>query len=137
MALQRALHDAGAFRVRSTIPVLRNQPTYKKIFDINALKVSQKMAGYLAHRVRTWEECKQLYNMETEGLAIFACAAGVNNAQDPFQMRRMQHELQQCLPPLQLTEDMRQFATAPTPPSAVPVPFPPGLFSPWPPLLHK
>ena len=69
MALQRALHDAGAFRV------------------------SQKMAGYLAHKVGTWEDAKRVYNLKTEGLAIFACAAGVNNATDPFEMRKMEHEL--------------------------------------------
>ena len=87
------------------------------------------MAGYLAHQVRTWAEAKTLYEMETEGLTIFACSAGVMNAQDPFEIGRMQHELQQCLPPLQLTEQMREFATAPTPAPAVPIPFPPGLFS--------
>ena len=51
-----------------------------KIFDINTPKVTQKMAGYLAHQVRTWDEAKRLYSMETEGLAIFACAARVMNA---------------------------------------------------------
>ena len=68
--------------------------------------------------------------METEGLAIFACAAGVVNAVDPFEMGKMQHELQSCLPPLQLSQEMREFITAPTPPPAVPIPFPEGLFSP-------
>ena len=86
MALQRAIHDAGAFRVRTSIPVTWNQPKHMKIFDINTVKVSQKMAGYLANRVRTWEEAKEIYSLETEGLAIFACAARVNNAQDPYQM---------------------------------------------------
>ena len=96
------------------------------------------MAGYLAHQVRTWAEAKQLYEIETEGLPIFACSAGVMNARDPFEMGRMQHELQQCLPPLQLTEQMRQFSNAPTPPPAVPIPFPPGLFSPLAtPPLHQ
>ena len=38
-----------------------------KIFDINTPKVTQKMAGYMANRVRTWAEAKQLYEMETEG----------------------------------------------------------------------
>ena len=42
----------------------------------------------------------------------------------------MEHELHRCLPPLQLTQEMREFETAPTPPPAVPIPFPPGLFSP-------
>ena len=88
------------------------------------------MAGYLAGSITTWEGAKRAYNLETEGLAIFACAAGVNNAVDPFEMGKMQHELQRCLPPLQLTQEMREFVTAPTPPPAVPIPFPPGLFSP-------
>ena len=93
MALQRALHDAGAFRVRINFPFTLNQYNYIKIFDINTFKVSQKMAGYLAHKVKTWEDAKRVYNLETEGLAIFACAAGVSNATDPFEMRRMEHEL--------------------------------------------
>ena len=45
-------------------------------------------------------------------------------------MRRLRFELEQCLPPLQWTEVMREFVTAPTPPPAVPIPFPQGLFSP-------
>ena len=72
MALQRALHDAGAFRVRINFPITLNQYNYMKIFDINTFKVSQKMAGYLAHRVKTWEDAKRVYNLESEGLAIFA-----------------------------------------------------------------
>ena len=79
-ALQRALHDAGAFKVQNTIPIKWNPLGYMKIFDINTPKVTQKMAGYLAHQVRTWDEAKRLYSMETEGLAIFACAARVMNA---------------------------------------------------------
>ena len=129
-ALQRALHDAGAFKVQTTIPIKWNPLSYVKIFDINTPKVTQKMAGYLANQVRTWAEAKHLFEMESEGLAIFACAAGVKNARDPFEMHRMQYELQQCMHPLHLTEEMQQFATAPTPPPRVPIPFPPGLFSP-------
>ena len=94
--------------------------SYMKIFDINLPKVTQKMAGYVAHNVKTWAQAKDLYDKETEGLAIFACCAGVLNARDPYEMRRMQHELQNCLPPLQLAEEARAFATAPTPPPVVP-----------------
>merc|ERR1711954_418249 len=63
-------------------------------------------------------------------LMIFACGAGIINAEDPFEMRRLRHELEQCLPPLQMTQEMLEFATAPSPPPAVPIPFPRGLFSP-------
>ena len=101
-----------------------------KIFDISTHKVSQKMAGYLANNIRTWAEAKEAYNLESEGLAIFACAAGAVNATDPQERRKLQHELHNCLPPLQLTAAMREFVTAPTPPPAVPVPFPQGIFSP-------
>ena len=52
------------------------------------------------------------------------------NATDPFEMARMRHELEQCLPPLEMTAQMREFMTAPSPPPAVPIPFPQGLFSP-------
>ena len=136
-ALQRIIHDAGAFRVRDTIPIKWAPLRYMKIFDINTPKVTQKMAGYMANRVKTWAQAKQLYEMESNGLAIFACGAGKANATDPFEMRRMRHELQQCLPPLEMTEQMREFETAPTPPPAVPIPFPQGLFPPWPPLPHS
>ena len=101
-----------------------------KIFDINNPKVTQKMAGYLAGQVRTREEAMHLCNMEARGLKIFACAAGVINATDTFEMNSLQHALQECLHPLRLTQEMREFATAPTPPPRAPYPFPPGLFSP-------
>ena len=42
------------------------------------------MAGYMANRVKTWAQAKEAYEMETNGLAIFACGAGVVNATDPF-----------------------------------------------------
>ena len=35
MALQRAIHDAGAFRVRTTTLITRNQYNYIKIFGNN------------------------------------------------------------------------------------------------------
>ena len=127
MALQRVMHNAG---VRPSIKIKWSPLLCMKIFDINTHKVSQKMAGYLAYQIRTWAEAKEAYNLESEGLAIFAYAAGAVNATDPFEMRKLQHELQNCLPPLQLTAAMREFATAPTPPPAVPIPFPQGLFSP-------
>ena len=128
-ALQRALHDAKVFKVQTTILIKWNLLSYKRIFDINTPKVTQKMAGYLAHQVRTFAQAKQLCEMETEGLAIFSCCAGVVNARAPFEMGRLQHELTQCLRPLQLTEELRRFAMAPILPPAVQIPFPPGLFS--------
>ena len=70
MVLQRALHDAGAFRVRVTFPIMLNQYKYMKFFDIDTSKVSQKMAGYLAIKVQTWDDAKLVYKLETEGLAI-------------------------------------------------------------------
>ena len=45
-------------------------------------------------------------------------------------MRRLRYDLEQCLPPLEMTDQLREFATAPTPPPALPIPFPQGLFSP-------
>ena len=103
---------------------------YVKIFDINSPKVSQKLAGYTAHSIKTWAQAKQAYNWEANGLAIFACGAGIVNSTDPFEMRRMRYELEQCFPPLEMTAQLREFATAPTPPPALPIPFPQGLFSP-------
>ena len=110
------------------LPLLPNH--YLKIYDVNNSKVSQKYAGYMAHSIKTWEQAKKAVEKEQEGLAIFACGAGVINTQDPFEMRKMRHELEQCLPPLVLSEQMKEFAMAPTPPPAVPIPFPRGLFSP-------
>merc|ERR1712239_10444 len=101
-----------------------------KIYDINSPKVSQKLAGYTANSIKTWAQAKQAYNWESNGLAIFACGAGIVNATDPFEMARLRHELEQCLPPLEMTDQLRAFATAPTPPPALPIPFPQGLFSP-------
>ena len=103
---------------------------YVKIFDINFSKVSQKLAGYTAHGIKTWAQAKQAYNWEANGLAIFACGAGVVNATDPFEMARLRYELEQCLPPLEMTAQLREFVTAPTPPPALPIPFPQGLFTP-------
>ena len=100
-----------------------------KIYDVNTPKVSQKIAGYMANGIRTWAQAKEVWERESNGLAIFACGAGVVNATDPFEMRRLRHELEQCLPPLDMTAQLREFATAPTPPPAVPIPFPQGLFS--------
>ena len=62
---------------------------YVKIFDINSPKVSQKLAGYTANNIKTWAQAKQAYNWETNGLAIFACGAGIINATDPFKMARL------------------------------------------------
>merc|ERR1711954_465332 len=103
---------------------------YAKIFDINFPKASQKLGCYLAGNIKTWTQAKQAYEYESNGLAIFACGAGIVNATDPFEMARMRHELKQCLPPLVMTERLREFVTAPTPPPALPIPFPQGLFSP-------
>ena len=93
-ALQRIIHDAGAFRVRDPILTKWAPLHYLKIFDVNTPKVTQKMAGYMAHRVKTWAQAKEVYERETDGLAIFACGAGVVNATDPFEMARMRHELE-------------------------------------------
>ena len=101
-----------------------------KIYDINSPKVSQKLAGYMANQIKTWDQAKQVYNIESNGLAIFTCGAGIVNATDPYEMARLRHELDQCLPPLQMTDELREMATAPTPPPALPIPFPQGLFSP-------
>ena len=124
------MRDAGAFRVRDSLLTKWAPLQYLKIFDKNYLKVSQKMAGYMANGIKTWAQAKKAYEWEANGLAIFACGAGVVNATDPFEMARLRHELQQCLPPLEMTAELREFATAPTPPPAIPVPFPQGLFSP-------
>ena len=90
MSLQRAIHDARAFPVRTTTLITRNQYNNIKIFDINTPKVSQKMAGYLAGSIRTWEGAKRVYNLETEGLAIFACQ---------FEMRRCSMSCRGACPP--------------------------------------
>merc|ERR1711954_281964 len=45
-------------------------------------------------------------------------------------MGRLRYKLEQCLPPLEWTDQLCEFATAPTPPPAIPIPFPQGLFSP-------
>ena len=129
-ALQRVMHDAGAFRVSDSTLTRWSPNHYLKIYDVNNPKVSQKIAGYMAHNIKTWAQAKEVCERETNGLAIFACGAGVVNTHDPFEMRRLRHELEQCLPPLEMSAQMREFATAPTPPPAVPIPFPQGLFSP-------
>ena len=50
----------GVFKVQTTILLKWNQISYKKIFDINTLKVQQKLAGYMAHRVRGLAGAKKL-----------------------------------------------------------------------------
>ena len=100
------------------------------IFDVNTFKVQQKMVGYMAHRVRSMAGAKKLFELEIDGLANFACAAGIINIRDPYKMGALKHELTQCLHPLCLTEELQRWATAPTPPPAVPIPPPAGLFSP-------
>merc|ERR1711954_253565 len=129
-ALQRIIHDAGAFRVSDPILTRWSPNHYLKIYDVKTPKVSQKIAGYMAHNVKSWAQAKEVVEREQNGLAIFACGAGVINTDDPFEMRRLRHKLEQCLPPLQMSNEMREFVTAPTPPPAVPIPFPRGLFSP-------
>merc|ERR1711954_240968 len=129
-ALQRVIRDAGAFWVSDSIPTIWSPNYYLKIYDVNNFKVSQKIAGYMAHNIKTWAQAKEVVEREQNSLAIFACGAGVINTNDPFEMRRLRHELEQCLPPLQMSNEMREFVTAPTPPPAVPIPFPRGLFSP-------
>ena len=88
-----------------------------KIFDINNIKVQQKMAGYLAHQVTSVQGGKRLFQLEVDGIANFACLAGlVNGNTGPFEMLALKAKLYQCLRPLQMTEELRRFATAPTAP---------------------
>merc|ERR1711954_215562 len=91
-ALQRIMRDAGAFRVRDSIITKWTPLHYVKIFDINSPKVSQKLAGYMANSIKTWAQAKKAYDWEANGLAIFACGAGVVNATDPFEIARLRHE---------------------------------------------
>merc|ERR1712081_157066 len=129
-AMQRILRDAGVFRVRDTIIMKWAPIRYVKIFNINLSKASQRVGTYMATNIKTWAQAKQAYDYETNGLAIFATGAGLINADDPYEMGRLRHELEQCLPPLEWTDQLREFTTAPTPPPAIPIPFPQGLFSP-------
>merc|ERR1711954_520134 len=69
--------------------------------------------------VPTKKVTKKLF--EVEGVASFTCAAGlINKNTGAYDMAEVKHELQQCMRPLQLTKELRQFATAPTPPPAIP-----------------
>ena len=85
-AMQRIIRDAGVFRVRDSIIMKWAPLYYVKIFDINFPKVSQKLGCYLAKDIKTWAQAKQAYDFESNGLAIFACGAGIVNASDPFEM---------------------------------------------------
>ena len=83
------------------------------------------------YKVTSVQGAKKLFDVEVEGVASFTCAAGlINKNTGAYDMAELKHELQQCTRPLQLTEELRQFATAPTPPPAIPSPPPAGLFSP-------
>ena len=89
------------------------------------------MAGHLAHRVVSVQGAKHVFKLEVDRIAKFACVAGlVNGRTGPFEMEELKFELNHCLRPLCMTEELRRFATAPTPPPAVPSTPPPGLFSP-------
>ena len=130
-ALQRAIMDAGVFKVQTTLSLNWDIYKYIKIFDTNFVKVQQKLAGYLAHQVKSVADAKKLFQIETDGLANFACAAGlINRGTSAYEMDALKHELTRCLRPLQMTDQLREFATAPTPPPVAPSPPPPGLFSP-------
>ena len=88
-ALQRVIRDSGAFRVSDSILTSWSPNHYLKIYDVNNPKVSQKIAGYMAHNIKTWAQAKEVVQREQNGLAIFACGAGVVNTDDPFEMRRL------------------------------------------------
>ena len=80
---------------------------YKKIFDINTFKVQQKMCGYLAHQVTSLADAKKLFQLEIDGVAQFACQAGlINGRTNPYKMARLKYEIQHCLRPPQMTEEL-------------------------------
>ena len=132
-ALQRVIMDAGVFKVQTK--AFLNKTELTKLFGINNnnIKVQQKYAGYLEHTITSVQDNKRLFNIEVEGIAGFACTAGlVNTRTNASEMDGLKAELQLCQHPLQLTEELRQYITAPTPPPALTSPPPPGLFSPRP-----
>ena len=99
--------DAGAFKVQTTLSLKWDTYKYIKIFDINFLQVQQKLAGSLANQVKSVVDAKKLYELEQDGLANFACAAGLlNRDTSAYEMDALKHKLTRCLPPLRLTEQL-------------------------------
>ena len=92
-ALQRATLDAGIVKVQ-TNPFLNDCGSANiEIFDIN-IKVQQKLAGYLAHQVRSVRDAKKLFDVEVEGIAGFACTAGmINTNTEAFEIDELKAEL--------------------------------------------
>merc|ERR1711954_99523 len=63
-ALQRIIHDAGAFRVSNPILTRWSPNHYLKIYDVNNVKVSQKISEYMAHNIRSWAQAKEVVERE-------------------------------------------------------------------------
>ena len=68
---------------------IRQSALQRIIRDAGVFQVSQKLAGYMANQIKTWDQAKQAYNIESNGLAIFSCGAGIVNATDPYEMARL------------------------------------------------
>ena len=106
--------DAGVFKVQTN--TFLNKTEITKLFDINnnSIKVQQKYAGYLAHTITSVQDAKRLFDIEVEGIAGFACVAGlVNTRINAFEMDSLKAELQLCQRPLQLSEEVGEYITAP------------------------
>ena len=92
-ALNRGIMDARAFKVQSSQYTNKYVPGYRKIFDINS-QVQQKYLGRISNNITSQATAKKMFDIETNGLAGFACVKGlVNPRTSAFEMGRLKREL--------------------------------------------
>ena len=80
-ALNRALMDARVFKVQNSQLTIGGGFRYRKIFDINS-QVQQRLLGQLQDNIHSLDTAKQVFDLETNGLAGFALVKGLVNPPD-------------------------------------------------------
>ena len=85
--------DARVFKVQSNQLTNEHIPKYGKIFDINS-QVQQKLVGQIADNITSLATAKRVFDLESNGLAGFACVKGlVNPRTSAYKMGVLKREL--------------------------------------------
>ena len=92
--------------------------------------MQQRLVGQLQDNIHSLDTAKQVFDLETNGLASFALVKGlVNPKTNAFEMGRLKRELLQCHHPLRMTAELREMDNLPTPPPFLPETPPAHLFA--------
>ena len=92
------------------------------------MKVTQKLAGHLALDITSLDKAKRLFHVEMDGLARFACAAGLFNGRTlAREQEKLRQEMANSQHPLVLTDLLREVMNLPSPPPVSPGTPPPEL----------